>query len=704
MLSGLMNVGRTALNAAQAWISVTGSNIANADTEGYTRRYVDQRDAGTLVSKPGGEGLGVNAQQVLRYFNSFLESSYVRQSTNSARWDEQENIMGTLESLFNESNRAGISSSMNAFFTAWQKLAQRPGDTASREDLLSYADNLCDMLSNTATSVKALQSQMDVSINQSVSRVNELSKSIASLSKQINATTVDGVSNPNDLLDQRDQLVREMATYVDVKTVDSGGGNFTVSLTTGQPLVQGVNTNDLEIREPRAESRLSNGSTYTGSIQYDGSDSHEYTVDIVSGGNAGPAGTAGNPTFRVSLDGGKTWLRDEDGNEQHFEISATGTSTDPVQVKNLKISFDSTSNFTVGDKFDIVPKTGLYWIEPSRGPQNVTPQVGFDGTDTAGRVSGGKLTTYFNIRDDNCGRYMDELDATAKSLIWEVNRIHSQGAGTSQFDFIQGQQGVSNTTVPLGSAQAVLPESSRLQAGNVNFYFYNKTSGDYVSSGQLDFSSITPGTPNFDPSKHSLDDVVSAINSSFSGKLTANIQDGKLVLNTAAGSNLQFALGTDSTGMMAALGVNTFFTGTTASDIATSKQLHDNENYIAAGQVNGQQQINKGDNATATAIGKLASTNVSISTAWKTTTNQTIGQYYASLVTTVGADTRLAKTNSEYHSALTSDLSEQVSSASGVNLDEEMANLIKYQHSYTAAAKLITTADQMLQTLLGLKQ
>ena len=704
MLSGLMNVGRTALNAAQAWISVTGSNIANADTEGYTRRYVDQRDAGTLVAKPGGEGLGVNAQQVLRYFNSFLESSYVRQSTNSARWDEQENIMGTLESLFNESNRAGISSSMNAFFTAWQKLAQRPGDTASREDLLSYADNLCDMLGNTATSVKALQSQMDVSINQSVSRVNELAKSIASLNKQINATTIDGVSNPNDLLDQRDQLVREMATYVDVKTMDSGGGNFTVALTTGQPLVQGVNTNDLEIREPRAENRLSVGSPYTGSIQYDGSDSHEYTIDIVSGGNAGPAGTAGNPTFRVSLDGGKTWLRDENGNEQHYEISSTGTSTDPVQVKNLKISFDSTSNFTVGDKFDIIPKTGLYWIEPTRGPQNVTPQVGFDGTDTAGRVSGGKLTTYFNIRDDNCGRYMDELDATAKSLIWEVNRIHSQGAGTSLFDFAQGQQGVSNTTVPLGSAQAVLPESSRLQAGNVNFYFYNKTSGDYVSSGQLDFSAITPGTPNFDPSKHSLDDVVSAINSSFPGELTATIQDGKLVLNTAAGSNLQFALGTDSTGMMAALGVNTFFTGTTASDIATSRQLHDNENYIAAGQVNGQQQINKGDNATATAIGKLASTNVTISTAWKTTSNQTIGQYYASLVTTVGADTRLAKTNSEYHKALTSDLSEQVSSASGVNLDEEMANLIKYQHSYTAAAKLITTADQMLQTLLGLKQ
>ena len=704
MLSGLMNVGRTALNAAQAWISVTGSNIANADTEGYTRRYVDQRDAGTITAKPGGEGLGVNAQQVLRYFSSFLESSYVRQSSNSSRWSEQENIMSSLESLFNESNRTGISSSITSFFTAWQSLAQRPGDTATREDLLSYADNLSDMLSSTSDSIKALQSQMDVSISQGVDRVNEIAKSIAALNKQINATTIEGVSNPNALLDQRDQLVREMATYVDVSTVDAGGGDFTVSLSTGQPLVQGTITNDLQVREPRAENRLSIGSAYNGNIQFDGSDSHEYTVEILSGGNAGAAGSANNPTFRVSLDGGKTWLRDSDGNELHYEISSNGETTDPVQVKNLQISFSSSTDFTAGDKFDIIPKTGLYWIEPTRGPQNVTPQVDFDGTDNKNRVSGGTLTAYFNIRDDNCGRYLDELDATAQSLIWEVNRIHSQGSGTSLLDYAQGQQGVSNTTVPLGSAQAVLPNADKLQSGNVNFYFYDKTSGDFVSSGQLDFSSITPGESNFDPSKHSLQDVASVINSSFPGQLTASIQNGKLVLNTAAGSNLQFALGTDSTGMMAALGVNTFFTGTDASNIAVSSQLHDNVNYVAAGQVNGQQQINTGDNVTATAIGKLATTNVTISTSWKTSSNQTIGQYYASLVTTVGADTRLAKTNSEYHEALTSDLSEQVSSASGVNLDEEMANLIKYQHSYTAAAKLITTADQMLQTLLGLKQ
>lgn len=713
MLNGLLSIGKSALNASQAWISVTGGNIANADTEGYTRRYVDQRDAGTITNKPGGEGLGVNAQQVLRYFNSFLESSYVRQSANSSRWSEQENIMSSVESIFNESNRAGVSSSISAFFTSWSDLAQRPGNTASREDLLSSADKLCDMLSSSASSVKAIQSQMDVSINQSVDRINELSKSIAQINQQITVTTIDGVSNPNALLDQRDQMVRELSTLVDVATEDHGTGNFSVKLSTGQPLVDGQNTFDLKVLPANAENNLTVGSSYTGNVHFDGSDSHEYTLEMLSGGTAGASGASGNPSFRVSLDGGKTWLRDENGNELHYEVTDNDGdgNTDPVQVKNLKISFDSNKNFTAGDKFDVMPKTGLYWIEPTRGPQNVTPQVGFDGTDNLSRVSGGKLTTYFNVRDDNCGRYMDELDATAQSLIWEVNRIHSQGAGTTLLDYAQGQQTVSDVSVPLGSAQTILPNANRLQAGNTNFYFYDKTTGKLASSGMLDFDSSTAGVQNFDPSVHSLTDVAKAINSSFPDPsdptrnlLSASIQDGKLLVTTNPASNVQFALGTDSSGMMAALGINSFFSGTDAASIAVNSDLHSNVNLIAAGQVNGQEQINTGDNVTATAIKKLADTNVSISTTWKTTSNQTIGQYYASLVTTVGADTKLAKTNSEYHTTLTSDLKEQTSSASGVNLDEEMANLIKYQHSYTAAAKLITTADQMMQTLLGLKQ
>ena len=708
MLSGLMSIGKSALNASQAWISVTGNNIANADTEGYARQYVDQRDSYSMTTKPGAQGMGVNAQQVLRYYDAFLERSYVRQSTVSSRWNEQDTIMTSLEGLFNESNRSGLNSAMGLFFEAWQDLALYPDSTAHREALLSYADSMRDMFSSTVDSIKQLQSEMDKSIDEAVSRVNEISKAIAELNKQITANTVDGISNPNNLYDERDRLVRELATLVDVETVDNGKGNFQVQLTTGQPLVDGQQSWEIEMLGPQAENRLKPESTYQGQIEFDGSDGFEYTVEIVNGGNVGDTPP---PQFRVSLDGGKTWLRDDNGQELRYDITDNDGDgkVDPVQVKNLTISFTDTQNFHAGDCFDIVPKRALYWIEPTRGPENITPQQYLNGTENTDRVTGGKLASYFNIRDDNCNRYLDEVNATAEALIWEVNRLHSQGVGLKPLDYAQGTQTIGAIDQVLGSPQAMHAYSDRLQAGNVNFHFYDKTTGDHVSSGMLDFDDATPGIQNFDPSVHTLEDVRKAINTSFpdgagNNMLNATIQDGRLLIEANPDSNVSFAMGADSSGLMAALGINSFFSGSNAVDMAINDMLYQDADYVAAGRVNGQYQMNVGDNSLANDMGLLSTKNVVISTVWKTVDNQSITSYYSNLVTTVGSDRLQSKTNAEYNTTLTQDLDDRVASVSGVNLDEELANLIKYQSSYTAAAKLITTADQMLETLLGLKQ
>ena len=186
--------------------------------------------------------------------------------------------------------------------------------------------------------------------------------------------------------------------------------------------------------------------------------------------------------------------------------------------------------------------------------------------------------------------------------------------------------------------------------------------------------------------------------------LNATIQDGRLLIEANPDSNVNFAMGADSSGLMAALGINGFFSGTDASSMAINDALYQDADLVAAGRVNGQYQMNVGDNSLANDMGLLATKNVVISTVWKTVNNQSITSYYSNLVTTVGSDRLQAKTNAEYNTTLTQDLSDRVASVSGVNLDEELANLIKYQSSYTAAAKLITTADQMLETLLGLKQ
>lgn len=714
-ISSLFNIGNSALTASQANIATTGNNIANVNTPGYNRQYVRLEDAYALNMRPGAQGQGVNAAEVMRRFNKFLESSYLDKASTTSRWETQYNSMSSVENIFNESNRTGISTTMVSFFKGWQDMGLRPEDPATRQSLLSYADNLTLLMRQSTENLKEIQRQMDLSIKEDVTRANDLIKAIADMNKQITMSTVNGVSNPNGLMDKRDLAVRELAQIMDVSVTDNGGGDYSVRTKSGHTLVQGSDTFELQVLPPRSESNKVAGSTYGGNIRFDGLDTHEYTVEMVNGGDVGDVPP---PSYRVSLDGGKAWLKGDNGQEMHFEVTdADGDgNVDPVQVKNLKISFDQTTGFTTGDRFIIMPKDGLYWIEPTRGPQNITPQVYFDGTDNNDRLMGGSLTSFFNVRDDNCGRYLDELDAMAKSLIWEVNRLHSQGSGLEYLSQIGGTYGVYPDAInqALGHPQSGLFFGNKLTSGNLQVNIYNKETGDCVNSGPLDFGAGA-GIQNFDPAVHSLQDVADAINRSYPGvdaagnptnMIHASIQDGKLSIeaNPAANPPVEFAFGTDTTGLLAGLGINTFFQGTGAANIAVNTDLHTNTNRISAGAINGANELNPGDNSVANAIGKLLTQPVSVSTPWRTTGNQSLSEYYSALVSKVGADTRTAKTNAQYNAALTADLDARQASISGVNIDEEMASLIKFQHSYTAAAKLITTADQMLQTLLGLKQ
>ncbi len=557
-------------------------------------------------------------------------------------------------------------------------------------------------MNDTMDDLDQIRQQMDMNIEVDVERVNELIDSIADLNKQITANTIDGVSNPNDLLNKRDLAVRELATYIDIKTEYTHDDEFVVRTTTGMPLVQGDVTSEFQFLGPRAENDLMPNSTYEGEIVFDGSDSFEYTVEMLSGGNVGDVPP---PTFRVSLDGGNTWLKNADGTQQVFEVTDNdGDGTvDPVQAHDVKISFSETDNFNEGDRFNIMPKSGLYWIEPTRGPMNMTPQTYFDGTTNEQRLSGGSITAHFAVRDDHIGRYEDEMNAVAEALIWEVNVLHSQGAGLDFTNEYNGSEFVEFPEMPLGTPQSGTAYYHKLSEGNLEFHFYSDDTKAHLQTLKLDMDTTTPEIDAFDPSVHSLEDVAKAINDGFDGQLEAEILGNKLSIRTTD-PDVDFAVGQDTTGLMAALGVNTFFKGNDASNIALNESVATNLTRINAGYVNGDNELNPGDNALANKIGDLLTKKVDVSTPWRTTGQQTISESYSTLVSRVGADTRTAQTNAEYNEALANDLSNQQQAVSGVNLDEEMANLIKYQHAYTAAAKLITTADQMLETLLGLKQ
>ncbi len=701
-LTSLLNLGNGALFASQSAIQVTGNNIANVNTEGYSRQAVRFEENVSIDSRPGQLGTGAIAAEVFHYFNKFVEEQYNDRSSIYQRWDTQQEVLQSVESLFNEANSDGLNAMMNQFFNDWQELAKRPDDDAVREALLAHSDNLLMLLHDTDQNLTRMQNQMDDFIRQEVTDANDLITRIADLNRQIQIHDVPGVNNANTLIDQRNGLVRDLAEKMDVDVIDNGGGDFTVNTKAGYTLVDGPEAFEIKFTGPDSYKQLATGSSFDGEIGFDGQDEYEYTVEVVQGGTVTSNAGTGAALFRVSLDGGRTWLKDDDGTDKLF---AARPESEMVSVQGIDIYFKpGTQNLSQGDTFTVVPKNHLTWVSPTTEDINITPQSFFDGTDNQRRMTGGSIAGYFALRDFSVGRYKERLDSLSESLAWEVNRLHSQGGGETPLTNLYGTYSVSKSDVPLASNSSGLHYGDRLAEGNMTFYAYDTATGELASSasfGPLDFDPATPGIQNFDPTQHSLQDVQDAFNSTFGTFVTATIQDNKLVLNSKSG--YAFQLGTDSTGLNAALGLNTFFKGESAATIAIRDDVRQNSNLINAGSVNGSAESNDGDNKTALSIAELKNKDVRISTAFDTSSNQTLQEYYNSLVGVVGADTANAKFNAMFNETLATDLNERQNEVAGVNLDEEMSNLVKFQHSYKAAAKLITTADQMMQTVLGLK-
>jgi flagellar hook-associated protein 1 FlgK len=206
----------------------------------------------------------------------------------------------------------------------------------------------------------------------------------------------------------------------------------------------------------------------------------------------------------------------------------------------------------------------------------------------------------------------------------------------------------------------------------------------------------------FDPNTDSISNVAGAVNRSFGDYLTATVVNGSLQIQAKSGYT--FGFGSDATGLYAALGLNTFFTGSSTQTMGINNTVSSDLNFINAGHIDASGLSNSGDNSTALNMADLVNQSVSIGTAFSKPTSQTLTGYYNNLVGLVGGDTESASFNLSYQSSLATDLNNQQQSVAGVSLDEEMSNIIKYQYSYEAAAKLITTADSLFQTLLGMKQ
>jgi len=242
---GLLSIGQSALLTQQKAIDITGNNIANVNTPGYSRQRLNIKQNSPVRADGQTMSTGVTADTgIQRFYDQFLGAQLNGENESLGRWEAQKQALERAELMFDDSESNGLSSAMGAFWNAWQDLSNNPSGVAERTSLISAGQYLATTFNQTYNNLRDLQSDIDTHVTNIVSDINEIADRIAELNRKVNQVEVTG-HNANDFRDERDQLVLELSKLIEIQSFEDGDGNINVSVGNGKPLVDGTATWDL---------------------------------------------------------------------------------------------------------------------------------------------------------------------------------------------------------------------------------------------------------------------------------------------------------------------------------------------------------------------------------------------------------------------------------------------------------------------------
>lgn len=235
----LFGLGLSALNTAQNNLQTTGHNINNAAVEGYNRQSVLTQTNGARATGAGYIGRGVQAVTVQRAYDGFLHNQLVKAQSDGAALVSYGNEIAQLNNLFAD-RTTGVSPAIQKFFDSVQAVASTPADPAARQEMIGRADSLATQINEANRFIDNQRHNLNTQIDTVVAQINSYVERIDDMNQQITKAKASGVGNhaPNDLLDQRDQLVSELNQLVGVKVLEQDG-NFSLTLNSGQVLLGG---------------------------------------------------------------------------------------------------------------------------------------------------------------------------------------------------------------------------------------------------------------------------------------------------------------------------------------------------------------------------------------------------------------------------------------------------------------------------------
>ncbi len=641
MSSGMYGIGVSALKVAQAGISVTSHNIANVNTPGYSRQEILQSALVPQNTGAGFFGQGADVVGVKRNYDEFLNAQLAEAQTQSSSLTTQFGLSQQVSNLLGDIN-GGLAPTLQDFFNAVNTVADAPESIAARQTMIGSAQSLSSRMQSLDQRLTEIRNGLNGQIGNSVALINGYSKQIAALNDNIVRAQAQSLPNqpPNDLLDQRDQVLTQLSQEIRVSSIKQPDGSMDVFIGNGQSLVIGSKSSTLQTTTSQTD---------------------QTALEVVYVNNSGVSRIQ-----QSSLQGGNLG----------GYLSFRQTMLDPAQNVLGRIAIGLAETFNQQHQQGIDLKGALGGNFFSAGVPQVSP--------ASNNVGNSSVNATIN---------------SATALTGHDYALHYDGASYTLFDTSNNTAVQSYTAAQLATAQVVAGTGITLQltAGSVASVAGDSYAIRPTVTGARDFVSAVT-----DPAKIAAASPIRA-NTANSNLGSGVISQPSLSSGLPLNVNLQqpitltFTSATSYTvsGTGAPAGAQAFTPGATISVNGWSTQI--------TGTPLAGDSFTVTPNTNATTDGTNVLKLAQLQTA-NTLVNGTASYQgaYAQLISQVGTQTRELEVTSKAQASMLSQVSKSQQSVAGVNLDEEAANLLKYQNAYQAAAKAMSISQAMFDTLLTL--
>ncbi|MBP2856619.1 flagellar hook-associated protein FlgK [Dickeya oryzae] len=638
-MSNLINTGMSGLSAAQAALSTVSNNISNQAVAGYSRQNALLAQNNGTTTSAGYIGNGVTVVSINRDYNDFIAKQLRAAQATSSATTSYYDQISKIDNLLSSSS-SSLSTSIQDFFKNLQNLTSNSSDSSVRQTVLGKANALVNQFKITDQYLRDMDSNINGELSVTVTQINTYAQQIANINDQI--VRLKGANNgaaPNDLLDQRDSLVDSLNKLVGVDVAVQDGDMYNVSLKNGLTLVQGKSFNTL------VATTSSTDPTRT-TVAYNDAIAgvSEVKESTITGGSLG-----GLLNFRTStLDSARNQLG-----------QMALAFTDAFNQQH-KAGFDL-NNAQGGDFFGVGSSVTL------KSAKNTS----------AAELSSSYLSDTYSMQYNGTSWSVTRSDGTTASstlsgsaLTFDGFTIDISGSAASgdtfSFKVSPGQSSISQTAPATASAASLTRnDNNYIKASDYTVKFVGPAASDW---------SITRLSDGADLSS-------SATYAAASGSTPASlIFDGMKL---------------DITGTPAAKDVFTV-KGVRDVVVGMSVVISDSSKIAAAGSSLTSTGGGVSDNTNAKALLNLQTVKV-------VEGKSSISQAYASLVGDIGNKTSTAKVTDTSQKNVVSQLTTEQQSVSGVNLDEEYGDLVRYQQYYMANAKVIQTASTIFDSLLAIR-